>query len=468
MDSTHDGDAGHDTTAGDGGPIAFTPLHRRSAPARVVAVTVAVAMAVGGLVLATRAGGSGDPATTLEAAKSAFTDDETYRFSFHTTEELSAGEGDAPGVDTVTRTVTEGEVEAPNRWRISTDDGAGWVEESIRLDATHYRRSLDELDEAHDPRWVATDAAVLDELDTEDLAYELEWIDAADADDTDDDLADADRAWRAAMRSSARLEIVATGHALDSAVDPARLTRLVREAEDAEMVRHDGDGTTLRATVGAPEALADAIDDPLPDAEVEIDLDGDDRPLAVRVEMAENGATLRVDLRFSDWGAPIVVEAPGADEIDHTPAVDEEAAKAADPRLLVAPAFVPAGLTLQSLEVTPGAGGCDIATLEYWPMTAAELSQQELDEALSTGPYLWVNTHLESCGDTLGIGIDEPFDAELGGLPARRDWGWEVRVGDTVVALDTNLDEAGLARVAGSLATVDADALIAAVATGDD
>jgi hypothetical protein len=464
MDSNHDGPEPHPID--DVGAVATgDPAPRRSSASRAVAVTVAVAMVLGGVVLATRAGGGADATATLTAAKSAFTDDVTYRFSFATVEELSAGEPDGAGVDTVTRTVTTGRVAAPDRWSVSTDKGAGWTEETIRTGGTLYRRSLDEHDPSNDGRWVEAPASDIGELRAEDLVYELAWLDTQDP-ESGSELGEADRAWRASMRSSARLGIVATGHALDSAVDPARLTRLVREADDAEIIEQRADGTTLRATVPPPAALAEAIKDPLPDAEVEIDLDADDRPLAVRVELAENGATLRVDLRFSDWGTPILVDAPADDAIDHTPSVDEEVLRTVDPGLLLVPTAVPEGLKLRSATVTSGTDGCSIVTLEYWPVTDRNLTQAELDERLSESNYLWLNTHLQSCAGSLGVGIDKSFDETLGGHPARRDWGWEVAVGSAVVALDSNLEAPVMEAIAASLRPVDADTLIDSVDPG--
>lgn len=404
----------------------------RHDPRLRIAVLAAVVIA-GALVSALLVGRSGrDPEAVLAAARTTMVEATSHRFvlrSVHT-----------DGGTLVARRRVEGTVAGPGWWRVEAADADGRRVEAVEVDGTRYVRTPAHLD--GDAPWLVEDPTPRTEPSRIEEAGNL--LDVPD-----------ERA-----RAGLRLHLATIGDP-GRTLQPAAVARLVREATDPRLVDDGADGVTLRASL-PPAVPTDPAGGPLPSTTVEIDLDGDDRPRRVRAVAVESGVRLAVVAHFADWAAPLEVVPPTEDEIDRTPWVDEGRLAAAPPALLLVPSFVPDELVLRRATVLQPAddGNCPVVVLGFEPADAVGGGG---GAAGAAAPYLWVNSYPTGCDDEVGLGSSGDFDGELGGLPARRAWAWEVRLGEVVVSLDGTAADDELARVAASLRRVEPAALVDAV-----
>jgi hypothetical protein len=70
--------------------------------------------------------------------------------------------------------------------------------------------------------------------------------------------------------------------------------------------------TTPGITALAPDDVAAAFGRPIPDGEMEIDVGADDLPVALRLRVTGTSDAFEVEVRFSDWGAPVDIDVPAA------------------------------------------------------------------------------------------------------------------------------------------------------------
>ena len=446
----------------------YVPAHaattsRRAARRRVARATVGVVLAlvVGGGWAMTRDRNVG-PAASLAAAQGFVADASSYRLEITVESHVTTGEPGGAGADTSARAVTTAAVAGPDRWRTAVESAEVMSEETftdevIRLgDDVYVRSSLPALDAASaSPAWVRLGPSeVFPTLD--DLAASMEWV-TGDAGPVD-----------GALLDGLVVETLLAAYLLDLEQDPRAVVRLVEEATSPVIEeRLAGGGVRLRVSLEPVPAIArvveSSLDEVLEPVEVLLDIDAGGRPVEARFRGELGSASAAVVVEFSDWGADIPIAAPLADEVDATPWVQEEALRALDPALLLAPAAVPEPLTLTGVTVYEGSGeGWDCTSLELSYDDRAVLQQEAPPEADAAAlPYLYVSSHPAGCWLE---DDDAPFDRELGGHPARRTSGfWELQVGDAVVGIDTSLDDAAVDAVATTLGPTSADALVTAV-----
>jgi hypothetical protein len=228
---------------------------------------------------------------------------------------------------------------------------------------------------------------------------------------------------------------------------PASLSRVVTGAVDPEHLEALPDGgQRLRAALPPPDEFA-GLDPPLPTVEAVVDLDGDGRPRSAMFDAVDGGSSIRVEVTWSDWDAVEAISAPPEDEIDRTPWIDEDAVRALDPSLVVAPDPAPPGYELSAVSVYDYDDDCVDLSLDY----------SSGDSTADGGEYLWVNVSTVECYG------EPPFDDTAGPYPMSIGGGYaEVLVGDAVVTIDTDLSDEELRAIAASLAPVDPEVLIAA------
>jgi hypothetical protein len=430
MDGTDEGASGRPGTSGD---VHGATYRLRPDPRLRVAVLAAVVIA-GALLAALVVGRPGrDPEVVLDAARAAMVEATSHRFvvrSVHTDDGTI-----------VARRRVEGSVVDPGTWRVEAADADGRRVEAVEADGTRYVRTPALLD--GDAPWLVEDPTPRPEPSPE--ASRIEW-----AGDTVD--VPGERA-----RAGLRLHLATIGDP-GRTLEPTTVARLVQEATEPRLVDDGAGGVTLRASL-PPAVPTDPAGAPLPTTSVEIVLDRDDRPRRVRAVAVESGVRLAVEAHFADWAAALDVVPPPEDEVDRTPWVDERRLAAVPPGLLLVPSFLPDELVLRRATVLQPAddGDCPVVTLAFEPADAAG------GGTVAGAPYLWVNSYPAGCDDAVGLGSSGDFDEALGGLPARRDWAWEVRLADVVVSLDGTATDGELAQVAGSLRPVEAADLVDAV-----
>ena len=433
---------------------------RRSGRRRLVRATVAVVIALlaGGSWAMTRERAVG-PGASLAAAQVFVADAPSYRLEITVESQVATGEPGGAGAETTARAVTTAALAGPDRWSTVVESAdvmseQTFTDEVIRFgDDVYVRSSLHAVGAAAaGPAWVRlAPHEVFPTLD--DLAASLDWV-TGDAGPADGPLLDG-----------LVVETLLGAYLLDLEQDPRAVVRLVEEATAPVIEeRLAGGGVRLRVTLEPVGAIAQVVESSLEEVlgpvEVLLDLEADGRPVEARFRGELGSASAEVVIEFSDWGADIEVAAPVAGEIDETPWVQEEALRALDPTLLLAPSSVPEPLTLTGVTVYEGSD-------EGWDCTSLELSYDDhavleqgaaAGDALAALPYLDLSVHPAGCWLE---DDDAPFDLVAGGHPARVTSGfWEIEVGDAIVGIDASLDEGAVHAVAATLAPISAEALI--------
>lgn len=426
-------------------------VRRGTGRARLAVVAVVMAgLLGGGLALIASSGDDVDPDKALAAAQAVVDRSPSFRFELLQVSRVQEGDPDGSGTDTTTRTLLTGVVAAPDRWKVTEDLGTTYsdepeVYEAIRVGDRFYTDAGSAMTgDVEGPAWIEMPADSA-EMTVDDIAAMYEDLDDSGPDGYDD---------------AYRLDLVLAAYTLSLDGQPSEITRLVREAADPEVEeRLPDDGVLLRTRLAPVPALAKVSAEPIPPVDLMLELDEEDRPVVARFTAESGSASADVKVSFSDWGADLSVEPPAAEDIDQTPWIQEEALAAADPALIVAPATLPAGLSLSGISFVaadPDWDTCAGLQLSYSSEEERALfsrdeepSTEELDALYAELDYLNVSTSSLSCA----LEVDEtPFDDELAGLPARGDGGWwEVQVGDTVVAVDSSFDEDVIGSVVASL-----------------
>ena len=423
-------------------------------------VAVVIALLVGGGWVITRDRPVG-PSDALAAAQGFVADAPSYRMEITVGSQVTTGTSGGAGAETTARAVTTAAVAGPERWSTVVESADVMSEETftdevIRLGRDVYlRSSLPALDAASaGPAWVRL--APEEVFPTiEDLAGSLDWI-TGDAGPVDGPLLDG-----------LVVETLLSAYLLDLEQDPGAVVRVVEEASEPVIEERLADGgVRLRVDLEPIGAIAEVVegslDEVLAPVEVLLDLEADGRPVEARFRGELGSASAEVVVEFSDWGADIPITAPVAGEVDATPWIQEEALRALDASLLVAPSTVPEPLTLTDVTVYEGSGeGWDCTSLELSYDDRAVLEQEAQPEADLAGlAYLYLSVHPAGCWLE---DDDAPFDLVLGGHAARRTSGfWELEMGEAVVAIDTSLDDVAVDAIAATLGPTSAGALITA------
>ena len=436
---------------------------------------VAVAVAAGGLLVVSRSGDDGDPDAALDAAQAVVEDSDSYRFEALVVFRQALGDPDGAGSDTTMRSLLAGTVASPTQWRVTTDVGDSFgmdigEVESLRVEDMMY--STDPFTEASGvkgPRWIESPYQDVD-LSHEELALMYE-----DLDEVDMGIAGGDEE----LGDPLLLGLVIAAYLSDLESDPAAITRVITESKEPAIEEQLADGGVRLRTRLAPIAeLAEVAEDPIPVIDVLLDLNSADEPVLVTFTAEAGTASARVEVTFSDWGAPLTVEPPGDGDIDHTPWLAEEALAAVEPGLLVAPSNPPAGLSLTSADVYSddmfGTGGeCPTVALMYGTEEdfayvdpesdpTLDMTDDEIEAYFDEMEYLDLSIASLECWEDMDFGLS--LDDELAGRPASGGDGyWDVQVGDAVVTINTTHDDDVIAALVASIAPVTVDDLAAAI-----
>jgi hypothetical protein len=249
--------------------------------------------------------------------------------------------------------------------------------------------------------------------------------------------------------------------------DPTAFLDAIEEHGEPTM-----DGDAVVATLRSPDEVDEAFGRPLPDGELSLTFDGDDRPDRLVLRVAAERSSSELELSFTDWDSGLTVAVPGEEEIDPTPWVEEELIRALD-LAPVAPGAVPAGWA-PTATVIPASDwydapeDCEVLDLSYdEPLPADAFDEPPDEEGLfdtETG-YVWLYQTSLDCA----LAVDDaPFEpGGPAGLPHRSSdaaGAEQLLVGETVVEVETSLVGAERDALVASLAPIDIEALVAAVA----
>ena len=421
----------------------------------VVVVIALVGVAVWGM----SRNGEPSPEAALARAQAFVGDATSYRFKITMKSRITTGDPAGAGAETSSRSITTGAVAGPDRWTMTSEYADVMFEEPysdtvIRSGDDVYVKTPPfgpETTEAGPPWFKLPPEEATPSI--EDLAETLSWM------------VDESGTGVSPFSDGLAVETLLSAYLLDVQNAPTSVVRVVEEASTPVLEeRLPEGGVRLRVSVPPVAAIADVVestfDEGLPTVDVLLDVDADGRPTNARFDAELGAASAELVVEFDGWNTDLDVAPPAEDQVDQTPWVQEEALRALDAGLLLAPTSVPEALDLTGVAAYEGTG-------EDWDCTSLNLSYEDPailedhDEAeLSALPYAYLSVYPAECwlADD-----DAPFDRTLGGHPARRTQGyWEVQLGTAVIEIDTSLDDDAVEALAASLAPTSADALIAA------
>jgi hypothetical protein len=471
-----DADAGAPTPVGEvaetvvtGGRISRGQRPRRGA--LLAALAVVVIGGLGAAVVLVVGGDDGNPAGRLKAAQAAAGAATSFRFTASGEDKMAVGTDEA-GSESTTRFTGSGEW-TEKRWHITSDSGFG-QSETVLDGTTSYDRWSDPGKKLDDQQWEKFEGEV---PSAQDLADEMDDLTAEDQDmpELGDGFEDSMVVSMAPMvylgTSDEPLMSVSGGPESGAAVaqsvggggfagDPGGFLAAIGRMSHPKRVDGPSGVTTLAATLRPTGKLAEAFGRPIPDAQVELDVDADDLPTAFRFHVAAGDSSSNLEVKFSKWNEPVTITVPSGDQVDANPAVDEDGLRKLKDLALVWPTQVPDGWELSvsspeetaDMEVTESK--CETVELDWYPVTDED-------------HYLTLLLRPAACA----LGEDPtPFQpGGPGGLASRPGtFGTvEVRVGQTAVDVDSDVQGAQLDAILRSLAPVDAETLIAAVPAED-
>jgi hypothetical protein len=263
----------------------------------------------------TAASGSGDPSPEAGAAGG----DEAWQAMVAAVEGVSTFRFAFEGVDgTVTMWHTDGRFSgegewAAGDWRMAGTDHVATSEQIQVGDQAWYRSP--EPGQALDGAPWQEDLVRTDERDflLEDLAASIEVIeqeegalDVGFADRLGQALAVGDLVGAPEQKvDSADLEAMGS---LPS--DPGALTEILLQAEGGAETGRAGGLTTLAATVPGAGDLAEVLGQPLPAADLEVDVGADHLPVALRVAVGEGEGAFTLEATFAAWDEPLTIPTP--------------------------------------------------------------------------------------------------------------------------------------------------------------
>jgi hypothetical protein len=429
-------------------------------------VVVAVVAGAAGTVIF-RAGGD-EPGRDgdLAAVQRAVGEARSVRFTFRAETHHDLGDLDPVGV-VPARSVGSGEW-TPDRWRMLTHGDDGSAIEMVLDGDTAYVRATDDAGVIGTEPWARREDAITSP--TEGLTGPGsvdELFDLGPGEEVDDLMAVL---LAEAVYLSSDQGVVDTGDlwADDPAVvgDPAGFLDAIARLSGPKRAPMDGGAglMTLTATLRAPADLAEAFGRPLPDATVELDIGEGHLPTALRFDLAQGTSSSSMDVRFTDWDAPVEIALPSDDDIGLSRPDDDNLERAGDIDLVwPAPTEIPEGWDLtvywprDVANLVLDESGCNAVGLSWYGPQPEEATAGQLAGHLS------IVLRTADCALTA-----DPTPFEPGG-PAgrpRRTQGpggfTEILVDDTVVQLNTSLTGAALDDIVATLAPVDVEAIVAA------
>jgi hypothetical protein len=307
-------------------PVPNRPSLRRGWFLAALVVIAAVAGAVG--TVAFRAGdgapdrGGDEPGRDgdLPAVRRAVGEARSVRFTFTAETHHDLGDLDPAGV-VPARSTGSGEW-TPDRWRVLTHGDDGSSIEMVLDGATAYVRFAEDDDALGAEPWARHEDAI--------TSPGGQPTGPTSADDLPDlELGpEADDLLAVLLAEGVYLSgdegVVDTGDlwADDPAAigDPAgyldAIARLSRPEWAPEAGAAGGAGRgTLTATLRAPAELVEAFGRPIPDATVELDIGPGHLPTALRFDLAQGTSSSSMDIRFTDWDAPVEIALPSDDDV---------------------------------------------------------------------------------------------------------------------------------------------------------
>lgn len=441
---------------------------------------VAVAAATVAVAIARSEPREPEAAEALARARDAVAEAGSFRLT-STSEDVSVlGDPGGAGSEQVFRTVTEAVV-AGDDLRAVVDSG-DWADEVVRVDGAVYERSAPDVDALADELWTVLppeviDAALPTDGDLADLLLAVTGLDMDGDGDVDPDVpGDPEMAEAFIVPVVAGYYLWGEGLAPAEPLSgglglplPAGFVDTFGRFDDAEVVAHDGAGTTIAATRRLPDdvaaEIAAAVDVAVPEGRVEVDLGRDHLPTALRLTVEGSSVSYTETVSFADWGADLVIGVPDG-EVDETPWIDEEAvAEVRGTLAALAPTELPDGLELVGIDAIAADDAAEwgepCGQLELWyePPLA---SGPDVDAWLANADFLSVYLLPAACAAEVD---PTPFESgTYGDVPSRTAFGVvEVRMGDTVVQIDTTYT-ADLPDIVASIEPFDLDAELARVA----
>lgn len=415
-------------------------------------------LVLGGLLIVAGAavaiGASKKPLSADEALRRAaafMADATTYSYEVSSTSEYSSGEAGGPGSTTVDRSEATGAVALPDRWLHHENDGYS-VSESIRFDDTGYYRSVarDGDDELEDELWIE------ESLELEPGSERSESV----------------------LADETFFTLAAGGL---TSVEPTALADVLDRLKDATVIERPPGRVVVGAEVKLPASQlteipeeADLSEDEIAEIEAStpkkttIEFEATTKGIPVRLALLTEASDSKSDIEitFTAWNQPVEIERPGSESIEPTPWLDEDALAEARPDLtLVAPTTPPSGMEMVAVEgrVDEYTDSLSCPTISIGYATPRDGDDGER-MALGDGESDYFDLHFlpRACAEEFDA--DTPFEAgPFGAVPAREVEGWELLFGETVVQVDTTLDDDALVAVIASLAPVDLDAALASV-----
>lgn len=335
--------------------------------------------------------------TVAFEARSKFTDavDESYSYRFR----------------------SEGSVEFGKGYRSVDRFGFGFVTETLQLPEVVYVRDAKSVRDLPDAKWGKFDLG-----------------------------AAADRAGVAPFAAPATPDT-------ELAFTPAELRAVFAAVRTPEFDDPDPDGNhVVKGDVDVDKAFAEQAE-LVESAEVEVRATKQGEPVRVILTLAQPEGELRVDLRFSDWGKRVDLAPPDDADIDPTPDLEEEAIANFKEAPLLMPAALPDGWRITFADVLPA---------EETPENCRQAEIDFDDPEDPSGQYLWLYQMASSCADAEVPEGARPFVAggRAGWYTVEDIEGAEVlvgnlRIGDTVLAFETDLEPADLALILGTLRPLD-------------
>ena len=355
---------------------------------------VLLALIVTGVVAAKKVQDGPSAASVLDDARSFVRDHRTVRFTGSIVFKFSDGRGGLGAASTVKSKLT-GEQESAARSHAVIDSGDQGAVESIAAGTAVYVREADTRADLPSAKY--------EKIDIDDLPAGV----------------------------------------IRSETDQAKeldITTMLAAAHDPKKVSHSGKETTITAPVTASKLVGSIAAKDVDSITIRLVVHKGGEIHSVVQHTAAAGADITTTLRFKDWGRPVKIAEPSAEQIDPTPGIDEEELAAWDDSPLYMPKGIPVGWTFDGAGIAPAdstAEGCDEVELDYG------------DPSDPDAGYLTIYEFPVSCAKSFsGPGVT-PFTAgPYSGFASSDEDGTLVQMtvnGKTTLQAETDLSRADLA-----------------------
>jgi len=344
-------------------------------------------------------------------------------------------------------------------------------DESIVDGEAAYHRYLGSADDQAEPVWTMTET---DRITDEGLAGELHQRGLGLDDDDMAFVADQTAVEAAAWiymggtdASIATMSVTTGGYVgIDASIfggfsgAPTGFLEAIAELGHPDVTYDGNGGSTLVATLRAPEDLVDAYGHPIPDGTVELAVGPDHLPTALQVRIDQDTVRSLTEVEFTAWKEPVDIQVPSGDQVDTTPWLDEDGLRQLTRITFLAPAARPEGWGLM-VSSTDDSGTFDPG---YDECLGVQLDWVG-DERAGSAENEYFSTLLTPVDCALDLDPTPFQPGGPGGFPSRPDPELpeevEVLVGDMAVAVQSNFPSPEQDALIASLAPVDVEALIA-------